>query len=262
MAREMQTERADILGVGVSAINMQQALDTIAGWIEQRAKAYVVVCPVYTVMLCQQDPTLRDIVNRAGMVTPDGIPLVVLCRWLSHKHTRRVYGPDLMQAASEMSAARGYRHFYYGGAPEVPRRVAETLEWRFPGLQVAGWLSPPFRDLTASEEDAVVETINAANPDVVWVALGSPRQDYWMAQFRERLTAPVLIGVGAAFDFMVGNVPQAPRWMRQTGLEWFFRLVTEPCRLWKRYLVYNPLFVMKVGLWALSSVARKTGSAK
>jgi N-acetylglucosaminyldiphosphoundecaprenol N-acetyl-beta-D-mannosaminyltransferase len=239
-------ERVNVLGVGVSAVNMQQALDTIGGWIEQRSKAYVVVCPVYTVMLCQRDPSLRAIVNQAGLVTPDGMPLVFLSRWMGHKHVQRVYGPDLMLAFSELASQGGYRQFYYGGAEGVPEKVAEVLARRFPGLQVAGTFSPPFRDLTAEEEEELARRISAARPDVVWVALGSPKQDYWMARFRELLDAPVLIGVGAAFDFLSGRVPQAPGWMRGAGLEWLFRLGTEPRRLWRRYLIYSPQFVLAV----------------
>lgn len=239
-------ERVNILGVGISAINMHQALDTLAGWIERRAREYVVVCPVHTVMLCQQDPSLRAIVNQAGLVTPDGIPLVLLSRWMGYKHVQRVYGPDLMLAMSNLASKEGYRQFYFGGSEGIPERVAEALVRRFPGLQVAGTLSPPFRDLTAEEESELAERINTARPDVVWVALGSPKQDFWIARFRAILDVPVLIGVGAAFDFLSGHVPQAPVWMQRVGLEWLFRLGTEPRRLWRRYLVHNPQFVLAV----------------
>jgi N-acetylglucosaminyldiphosphoundecaprenol N-acetyl-beta-D-mannosaminyltransferase len=235
--------RANILGVGVSAIDMAQALDQMAGWIDRRTLAYVVVCPVYTVMQCQKDPDLRSIVNRAGMVTPDGMPIVFLSRRRGHPRVSRVYGPDLMLAFSEMAAERGYTNFYYGGADGVPEALVNHLTRRYPELRVVGAYSPPFRELTAEEEDAVVEMINLAAPDVVWVGLGSPKQDFWMARHRERLNAPVLVGVGAAFDFLTGRVPQAPRWMQRSGLEWLFRLAIEPRRLWRRYLINNPLFI-------------------
>lgn len=241
-------ERTNILGVGVSAINMQQALDQIACWIERRERTYVVVCPVYTVMMCQEQPALRRIVNRAGMVTPDGMPLVFLSRRLGQPHVGRVYGPDLMLAFSEVAARRGYTSFFYGGAEGVPERLAEVLCARLPGLRVAGTHAPPFRDLTDEEDDAVIEMINAANPDVLWVGLGSPKQDYWMARHRDRLNVPVMIGVGAAFDMHTGRIPQAPRWMQRSGLEWLFRLAAEPGRLWRRYLIYNPLFMLYVAL--------------
>lgn len=238
--------RVNILGVGVSAINMDQALATLEYWIQNRIPSYVVVCPVYTVMMCQQDNCFRSIVNRASMVTPDGMPLVFLSRWLGHRQVSRVYGPDLMAAFSARAAQKGYRNFYYGGADGVPDALAATLQKRFPGLSVAGTYSPPFRPLTPQEDQDIVAMINDANPDAVWVGLGSPKQDFWMAEHRDQLTAPVLIGVGAAFNFLTGQVRQAPRWMQRSALEWLFRLLMEPRRLWRRYLIYNPLFVTNV----------------
>jgi N-acetylglucosaminyldiphosphoundecaprenol N-acetyl-beta-D-mannosaminyltransferase len=238
--------RVNVLGVGVSAINMEQALDQLICCIERRVRAYVVVCTVYAVMECQRNPELRSLVNRAEMVTPDGMPLVFLSHRMGYSNVDRVYGPDLMLAFSELAVQRGYTNFYYGGAEGIPEKLAEKLAQRFPGLQVVGTYSPPFRVLTEEEDEAVVNMINSANPDIVWVGLGSPKQDFWMAQHRERLKAPVLIGVGAAFDFHTGWKPQAPRWMRRYALEWLFRLCMEPRRLWKRYLINNPLFVLLV----------------
>jgi N-acetylglucosaminyldiphosphoundecaprenol N-acetyl-beta-D-mannosaminyltransferase len=243
--------RANILGVGVSALNMAMALEIIEGWIERREPHYVCVTGVHGVMESQRDEELRRIHNRAGLVTPDGMPLVWLSRLQGFHHVERVYGPDLMLALCERSAAKGYRHFFYGGAEGVPEQLASVLQKRFPGLQVAGTFSPPFRSLTADEDDRIVQMINAAAPDIVWVGLSTPKQERWMAGHRERLTAPVLIGVGAAFDFLTGRKPQAPRWMQRAGLEWLFRLLTEPRRLWRRYLINNPLFVALVVLQAL-----------
>jgi len=243
--------RANILGVGVSALNMAMALEIIEGWIERREPHYVCVTGVHGVMESQRDEELRRIHNRAGLVTPDGMPLVWLSRLQSFHHVERVYGPDLMLALCERSVAKGYRHFFYGGAEGVPEQLASVLQKRFPGLQVAGTFSPPFRPLTADEDDRIVQMINAAAPDIVWVGLSTPKQERWMAGHRERLTAPVLIGVGAAFDFLTGRKPQAPRWMQRAGLEWLFRLLTEPRRLWRRYLINNPLFVALVVLQAL-----------
>lgn len=227
---------------------MEQALEQISCWIERREKATVVVCPVYTVMMCQEQPALRRIVNRAGMVTPDGMPLVFLSRRLGHPHVERVYGPDLMLAFSELAAERSYTSTFYGGAEGVAAQLAHTLTDRYPSLQVASTHSPPFRELTSEEDKAVVDAINEANPDVVWVGLGSPKQDYWIAAHRDRLNAPVLIGVGAAFDMHTGRVAQAPGWMQRSGLEWLFRLAVEPRRLWRRYLIYNPLFILYMAL--------------
>ena len=236
--------RVNILGVGISAITMPQALEQIAAWIDSRACQYVCVCTVHTVMECQRNETMRRVVNKAGLATPDGMPLVWLGRRQSKATVSRVYGPDLLLALSQLSVERGYRHFFYGGAAGVAELLADKLQVRFPGLKVVGTASPPFRSLTPAEEMEMVQTINQAEPDIVWVGLGTPKQDLWMAAQRSRLTAPVLIGVGAAFDFHTGRLPQAPPWMQQAGLEWLFRLCHEPRRLWHRYLIYNPLFLM------------------
>ena len=241
-------DRVNILGVGISAINMQQALDQMVCWIENRVRSYIIVCPVYTVMRAQEEDALDHIVRQAGLVTPDGMPLVILSRWHGQKQVDRVYGPDLLLAFSELSANKGYSNFYYGGAPGVPEGLENTLTERFPNLIVAGAYSPPFRDLTPQEEEDIVAMINQAKPDVVWVGLGSLKQEYWMGHFRQRLDAPILIGVGAAFDYITGRVAQAPRWMRKLSLEWLFRLMVEPARLWRRYLLYNPRFVWNVFL--------------
>jgi N-acetylglucosaminyldiphosphoundecaprenol N-acetyl-beta-D-mannosaminyltransferase len=243
--------RVNILGVGVSAINMAMALETIEGWIARRETHYVCVTGVHGVMESQRDENLRRIHNAAGLVTPDGMPLV----WLSHlkgfRYVSRVYGPDLMLALCGRSATQGYRHFFCGGAKGVPEQLTVNLQRRFPGLNVVGTYSPPFRLLTPEEDAQVAQMVNQANPDVVWVGLSTPKQEQWMATHVGRLTAPVLIGVGAAFDFHAGLKKQAPCWMQRRGLEWLFRLMTEPRRLWRRYLINNPLFVMLVLLQAL-----------
>lgn len=243
--------RVYILGVGISAINMRMALEIVDEWIARRELHYICVTPVHTIMECQRNGNLRRICNRSGLTTPDGMPLVWLSWLKGHRYVDRVYGPDLMLALSEHSISKGYRHFFYGGAEGVPERLANVLQKRFPGLQVAGTYSPPFRPLTREEDEQIVQMINTADPDIVWVGLGSPKQEYWMAEHRPRLRAPVLIGVGAAFDFLSGRKPQAPRWMQRAGLEWLFRLLTEPRRLWRRYLINNPLFVALVLLEAV-----------
>jgi N-acetylglucosaminyldiphosphoundecaprenol N-acetyl-beta-D-mannosaminyltransferase len=238
----------NILGIGVSAVNMPDALKFLTGCVHDGAKIYVSVCPVYTLMQGVEHPELKQILNQAGMVTPDGMPLVILSRLKGYRNVRRVYGPDLLLTLSEIMAEHGLTSYYLGGAEGVPERLADTLRSRYPGLKVAGTFSPPFRALTSDEEDQIVEMINEAAPDVVWVGLGSPKQDYWMARYRERLDAPLLIGVGAAFDFLTGRLVQAPKWMQRLALEWLFRLGTEPRRLWRRYLIYNPWFLWKVFL--------------
>jgi N-acetylglucosaminyldiphosphoundecaprenol N-acetyl-beta-D-mannosaminyltransferase len=239
----MQIPRANIFGVGVSAINMPMALDTIEEWIARREPHYVCVTGVHGVMESQRDEALRRIHNAAGLVTPDGMPLVWRNHQMGFRHVERVYGPDLMLAVCEHAAQRGYRHFFYGGAPGVAEKLAVRLQARFPGLRVAGLYAPPFRPLTAEEDNQVTQRINAAQPDIVWVGISTPKQEHWMAEHVGRLSAPVLVGVGAAFDFHAGLKKQAPRWMQQNGLEWFFRLLTEPRRLWRRYLINNSWFL-------------------
>jgi N-acetylglucosaminyldiphosphoundecaprenol N-acetyl-beta-D-mannosaminyltransferase len=239
----MTIPRVNILGVGVSAINMEMALRTIEEWIARRDPHYVCVTTVHGVMESQRDAILRQIHNRAGMVTPDGMPLVWLSRLKGLGYVERVYGPDLMLAACQRSAEKGYRHFFYGGAPGVAESLATRLQTRFPELQVVGIDSPPFRPLTPEEDRTAVERINAARPDIVWVGISTPKQERWMASHIGRLRAPVLIGVGAAFDFHAGLKKQAPRWIQRSGLEWLFRLAMEPRRLWRRYLINNPSFL-------------------
>jgi len=244
-------QRANILGIGVSAINMSQALETIAEWIHRREQQYICVRDVHGIMESQSDTKLKQIHNRAGLVTPDGMPLV----WLSHLKgfpwVERVYGPDLMLAVCEQSVAKGYRHYFYGGAEGVPEKLITRLTQRFSGLRVAGWWSPPFRPLSSEEDEGLIEIINRTEPDIVWVGLSTPKQEYWMYEHLGRLKAPVMIGVGAAFDFHAGVKRQAPRWMQKSGLEWSFRLLNEPRRLWRRYLINNPLFLWMLLLQAL-----------
>jgi N-acetylglucosaminyldiphosphoundecaprenol N-acetyl-beta-D-mannosaminyltransferase len=239
-------ERINILGVRVSAINMAQTLSIIDGWIARRQQHYVCITGVHGIMESQRDAGLRRIHNEAGLVTPDGMPLVWLSRLHGQGHVTRVYGPDLMLALCEHSLLRGYKHLFYGGGEGVPDLLANNLRRRFPGLQVVGGYSPPFRPLSGAEDERVVAAVNEADADIVWVGLSTPKQERWMTEHVGRLTAPVLIGVGAAFDFHSGLKKQAPRWMQRSGLEWLFRLATEPRRLWRRYLVNNPLFVLLV----------------
>jgi N-acetylglucosaminyldiphosphoundecaprenol N-acetyl-beta-D-mannosaminyltransferase len=170
----------------------------------------------------------------------------------------RVYGPDLMLAVCENSLKQGYRHFFYGGAPGVPERLAIQLRTRFDGLQVSGVYSPPFRPLTPEEDKAVVERINATRSDILWVGLSTPKQERWMAEHVRQLNTPVIIGVGAAFDFLAGLKRQAPRWMQSSGLEWCFRLLTEPRRLGRRYLINNPWFLWLILLQLLGKEPHKS----
>ena len=243
--------RVDILGVGVTAGTMDAALGTIEEWISRGEARYVCVTGMHGVMECQRDEHLRRIHNEAGLVTTDGMPLVWLCKLKGWRHVERVYGPDLMLALCERSVARGYRHFLYGATPQVLDTLSSRLTARCPGLQVVGTHAPPFRAPTAEEDAAIVGEIAAARPDIVWVGLSTPKQERWMADHVVRLGGPVLIGVGAAFDFHAGLKRQAPRWMQRNGLEWLFRLLSEPRRLARRYLVNIPLFAWYLLLDAL-----------
>jgi len=236
--------RVDILGVRVSAITLPQALDAIESWIAERKQRYVCITGAHGVMESQHDETLRAIHNQAGLVTPDGMPLVWMLRLLGYSRTKRVYGPDLMRALSELSAKRGYRQFYYGGDIGVADKLAAALSRTYPGLDIGGTLSPPFRPPTSEEDAGIVEQINAAKPDIVWVGLSTPKQEYWMASHAGRIEAPVMIGVGAAFDFLAGRKAQAPLWMQRNGLEWLFRLSQEPRRLFRRYVWIVPAFLV------------------
>ena len=242
-ALERAIPRVDVLGVPVSAINLDQALDLIDEWVTAGARRYVCVTGVHGIMESRREPRLQEIHKRAGLVTPDGMPLVWWSKWCGWRHTKRVYGPDLLLACCERSITTGYRHFFYGGSDGVADLLACRLSRRFPGLSVAGTYTPPFRPLTTEEDDEVVRRLNDAGADIVWVGLSTPKQEYWMAEHLDRIDAPVMIGVGAAFDFHSGLKRQAPVWMQQGGLEWAFRLAMEPRRLWKRYLRNNPAFV-------------------
>jgi N-acetylglucosaminyldiphosphoundecaprenol N-acetyl-beta-D-mannosaminyltransferase len=249
--------RVAVIGVGVDAITMADALDTIARWIELTERHYVCVVPAHTVMDCHGDPTLREIVNRAGLATPDGMSLVWLLRLRGHRAVERVYGPDLMVEVCRRSSGAGWRHAFVGGAEGVAAELARRLAAGLPGLRVAGVFAPPFRSLSHDEDDALVRAINAGRPDIVWVGLGSPKQERWMADHRDRLDAAVLVGVGAAFDFLAGRIRQAPRWVQRSGLEWLYRLASEPRRLWRRYARY-PRFIWLV---ALETAGLRRGNA-
>lgn len=233
----------NILGVQVSAIDMADATSTIEGWIHARTPHYVCITGVHGVMESWRDPSLRHIHNTAGMVTPDGMPLVWMANRLGFENVRRVYGPDLMRRMTAISAERGYRNYYFGGQPGTAERLQAALTRAHPGLQVAGTFSPPFGPVSEAEDEAMVQRINAARPDIVWVGLSTPKQERWMAAHIGRLNVPVLVGVGAAFDFLAGDKRQAPAWMQRNGLEWLFRMASEPRRLAGRYLSNNPAFI-------------------
>jgi len=227
---------------------MPEALAAMEQFIARRAAAYICVANVHTVMECQMDEYLRTINHQANLVVPDGMPLVWAARLFGCRLNERVYGPDLMLAFCEQAARKGYKNFFYGGTEATLAQLTENLASRFPHLKMVGTYAPPFRPLSPEEDETVVRLINEADPDVLWVGLGAPKQEKWMYEHRGKLTVPVIVGVGAAFNFHAGVVKQAPRWMQKRGLEWLYRLSQEPQRLWYRYLFYNPLFIFYIFL--------------
>jgi N-acetylglucosaminyldiphosphoundecaprenol N-acetyl-beta-D-mannosaminyltransferase len=239
-----------VLGVNVSALTEDRAVGVIHDCVVRRERTYICVANVHGVVESLGDAALRTIYNRAGLVTPDGMPLV----WVGgHKgfDVGRVYGPDLMLALCGHGVRHGYRHFLFGGDRGVAARLAASLEERFPGIVIAGTYTPPFGEWDAAERERIIHAINAARADIVWVGLGAPRQEHWMSAYRDALNASLLIGVGAAFDFNAGLKPQAPKWIQRAGLEWLFRLLSEPRRLWRRYFRTNPRFLFHISLQLL-----------
>jgi N-acetylglucosaminyldiphosphoundecaprenol N-acetyl-beta-D-mannosaminyltransferase len=236
----------NVLGVGISVLNLQSALNEIAEAVRARRKGYICVTGVHGVMEAQNDSAFRKILNEAFLCTPDGMPMVWMGKIRGHREMRRVYGPDLMLEVCAWSEKNPCRHFFFGGAEGVAELLAEKLKARFPKLEIADTFTPPFRALNPEEEKSLQEMVRAARPDIFWVGLSTPKQEKFMAEFLPKLDATLMIGVGAAFDFHSGRVKQAPRWMQKSGLEWFYRLCSEPQRLARRYLKNNPLFALKV----------------
>ena len=217
-------------------------------WIDEmvltRTKGYVTAAAVHLVMVAQEDPETRDAVLNATLAVPDGQPLVWALHALGHDEPSRVYGPELMARYCERSARTGTRMYLYGGRNQGALiKLTRNLRERYPGVKIVGGFSPPFREPTTADDEWIVDEINASGADIVWVGTGQPKQEKWMSRMRDSLDPAMLIGVGAAFDFHAGLVPQAPQWMQNLGLEWTYRLAHEPRRLWRRYARYNPRFV-------------------
>jgi N-acetylglucosaminyldiphosphoundecaprenol N-acetyl-beta-D-mannosaminyltransferase len=239
----------EVLGVRVHAVQIPDAINIIEHWIRERNGVHY-VCPtgMHGVSETLKHPELKDILNGADLISTDGTPLVWLARLNGYDYMkRRVYGPEMMGTFLRETGSK-YKHFFYGN--RASEQMAELCARKY-GTRVVGIYPPPPQGvwpLPDDEKEKLTQAIESVSPDVVWVGLGAPRQEKWMYEFRNRLTVPVLVGVGAAFDFHVGNLKQAPRWMQENGLEWFFRLSHEPKRLWRRYLVNGPLFAWNVGL--------------
>ena len=239
-------KRVNVLGVGLSPINMNLAIEAVAHALDVKEKGYITITGVHGVSEAQSDPQFRRILNGSFLCTPDGMPMVWVGWLAGHKNMDRVYGPDLMLAVLEFSEKRGYRHFFYGGANGTAEVLRQKLLARFPKLQVVGTYEPPFRPLNDQEQEKLKQMVDASRPDIIWVGLSTPKQEKFMAEYLPKLNTTLMFGVGAAFDFHAGKVKQAPRWMQRSGLEWFFRLCSEPRRLWRRYLKNNPLFLWRI----------------
>ena len=249
----------DIRGLPIAMTDYSEAMDVMDGMIARRERGYGCATAVHAIMVGQDDPEMRDALRGSTMTVPDGMPLVWAANLLGEDLTDRVYGPELMLRYCERSRDEGHRIFLYGGRDQGSlAQLALNLRLQFPGIQIVGGYSPPFRPLTGDEEAAVAEQINNARPDVVWVGIGVPKQEKWMAHMRDRLEAPVLAAVGAAFDFHAGRVSMAPSWMQERGLEWTYRIAQEPRRLLPRYLIHNPRFVAKIAMQLVRERLRRT----
>lgn len=252
----------EVLGVKIGGTNLFLTCDVIKKWVMDKVKTYICIAPVATIMDCQKDPKYREIINGSGITTPDGMPVVWLGKMKGMKKIARTYGPDLMLELCKNGQQEGLTHYFYGGLEEVNQKLIHRLKSQFENIKIGGSFAPSFRNIGELEDDQVIKKINNANADVLWVGLGSPKQDYWMYNHREKLNVPVMIGVGAAFDFLSGSKKQAPRWMQVSGLEWLFRLCQEPRRLWKRYLVGNTIFVYLILKEAIFNFGKKSEKDK
>lgn len=256
------SKKIDVLGVGVSATSYAEVVTRCAEWISERSvpealrARYICITSVHGIMEARRSPALREVLNAADTVTPDGMPLVWALRSFGAGDQQRVYGPDLMLHLCRRAESEGHRIFLYGGRPDNVEALCANLRKKFPNLILAGTYSPPFRPLTVEEDKEIRSRIASARPDLIFVGISTPKQEMWMAAHAGAFPGTVMIGVGAAFDFHAGRVRQAPKWMQARGLEWFFRLTQEPRRLWKRYILVTPLFLPCWGLQKLSLMMR------
>ncbi len=227
-------KRHNILGTDFSLLSYDGVLTMIEGWRAKQQKHYITLTPPYSVLMCRRDTSLWQATRNAALTLPDGVGIILAATILRYPHCGRVTGPTLLLRLCDCGRAEGLRHFFYGGAPGVAEALAHRLQKSYPGLEVAGSHSPPFRELTPAEDAEIVRRVNESRPDIVWVGLGSPKQEKWMAEHVGKINAAALIGVGAAFDFHSGRIKRAPAWMRRMGIEWAYRLAHEPKRMWRR----------------------------
>jgi N-acetylglucosaminyldiphosphoundecaprenol N-acetyl-beta-D-mannosaminyltransferase len=251
---DLSLPHANVLGVRVSAVDLKSAVDLSDQWIRSaRGSGYICASGVHGVMEAHADYDLRRVLNGATINLPDGMPM----SWVGHlqglRDMDRVFGPDFMMAMCRLSAERGYRNFLYGGKPGVAASLSETLQRKIPGLQVVGTYTPPFRRLTADEENEVLAQVRESRPHIIWVGLSTPKQERFMSQYVHFLQVPLMVGVGAAFDFHTGAIRDCSPWIKRAGLQWLHRLIQDPKRLWKRYLRNNPAFLWHIALQLLRS---------
>ncbi len=244
-------DEADVLGVRVSAIGLDKAVELACRSIQAGKRGYICLSGVHGVMEAQSDASFQSILNGALLNLPDGMPMTWVGRFQGYAQMDRVFGPDFMKALCQASVGTGYRHFLYGGAPEVARELKQSLERMIPGLLVAGIYTPPFRALTLDEENDLFDLLRESQPHIVWVGLSTPKQERFMAQYASRVQAPLMVGVGAAFDYHTGRISDSPSWIKRAGLQWLHRLLQDPRRLWKRYLRNNPVFLWKISMQLL-----------
>ena len=236
--------RANVLGVGVSTLNMSAAIDLVYSFLETGKKGYICATGVHGIMEAQEDPSFREIQNGSFITTPDGMPTVWIGHLQGYKKMEQISGPDFMLKACEVAAHNGTKHFLYGGKPGVAEKLKDALVKRFPGLNIVGTYTPPFRPLNEAEEVELFNKVRESGAEIIWCGISTPKQERFMAQYLHLLPVKLMIGVGAAFDINCGLVADAPQWVKKIGMQWLHRLYQEPRRLWRRYLFNNPRFLL------------------
>jgi N-acetylglucosaminyldiphosphoundecaprenol N-acetyl-beta-D-mannosaminyltransferase len=240
--------KANVLGVAIDAVNMEQALARIEANLRLRRKGYVCLTGVHGVMECKRDPALARIIANAALTAPDGMPTVWMGRHQGHPHMERVTGPDLMLEVISRPEFRGYSHFLCGGKEGVAEELRDELIARYPNIQIAGTYCPPFGPMSSAQEEELLSRINSVHPDVVWVGISTPKQEKFMDRYLPLLDTTLMFAVGAAFDFHTGRIADCSDWIKQSGLQWFHRLLQDPKHLWKRYLRNIPSFLFHISL--------------
>jgi len=244
----------NILGTNVNVGNVDDVLGEIEINLEKIKGNYICVSNVHTTIMAYEDSYYRSIQNEAFMVLPDGRPLSILSKIRGHKNAERITGPDIFDKILKNSEKKGFTHYFYGSTQNTLDKLKDKLMYQYPNLNIIGTFSPPFRVLTADEDREIVETINKINPDFLWLGLGAPKQEIWMYEHKNIINS-IMVGVGAAFDYHAGNIKRAPKFMQNLGLEWVFRLIQEPRRLWRRYFHSNSKFLFLIFKEILSKIS-------